>query len=224
MKFYLINGSNRKKYNTAKVLDSVAEGIADKLGEEKVENFKISIVNLYDLEYKGCKSCFHCKKIEGKYYGQCPIKDDLQTLLPKIWNCDGLVLASPIYFGNVTGEMRSFLERLFFPKFVYGKETLAKSKPNAFIYTMNVTQEMGEKLYSKSVYDNIEGYLEYTFGKPYSQKVYDTYQFKDYSLYENYIFNEEDKAKVRDEQFPKDLEEAYKLGVQIVADSLCNNE
>ena len=120
--------------------------------------------------------------------------------------------------------MRSFLERLFFPKFVYGKETLAKSKPNAFIYTMNVTQEMGEKLYSKSVYDNIEGYLEYTFGKPYSQKVYDTYQFKDYSLYENYIFNEEDKAKVRDEQFPKDLEEAYKLGVQIVADSLCNKE
>lgn len=55
-----------------------------------------------------------------------------------------------------------------------------------------------------------------TFGKPYSLKVYDTYQFKDYSLYENYMFDEKEKAKTLKEQFPEDLNSAYELGAKLV--------
>jgi multimeric flavodoxin WrbA len=127
MKFYLINGSNRKKYNTAKLLDAVTEGLTDELEKEEISS-KIEIIDLYNLNYKGCKSCLHCKKIEGKYYGTCPIKDDLHELLPKLWNSDGIILASPIYFRNVSGQMRCLLERLLFPKYVYGGESLANTK------------------------------------------------------------------------------------------------
>lgn len=221
MKFYLINGSNRKKYNTAKLLDAAATGITDELDNQDV-TAKVEIIDLYTLDYKGCKSCLHCKKIEGKYYGTCPIMDDLQTLLPKLWGSDGIIMGSPIYFGNVSGQMRCFLERLIFPKFVYGSDTLAKPKPTAFIYDMNFTKEMSDQMYTETIYNPIERFIEYTFGKPYSLKVYDTYQFKDYALYEH-KFDEKAKRKQQEEQFPKDLEQAYNIGVQIVQDAL-NNE
>ncbi|RAP53700.1 MAG: flavodoxin [Methanosphaera sp. rholeuAM270] len=216
MKYYLINGSNRKKYNTAKLLDSAARGISDQLDNHEKEG-KIEIIDLYSLNYKGCKSCLHCKKIDGKYYGTCPIKDDLHSLLPKLWYSSAIIFGSPIYFGNVTGQMRSFLERLIFPKLVYGGKTLAKPKPTAFIYTMNVTEEMSNQQYTETICKPIERFLEYTFTKPYSLKSYDTFQFKDYSLYEH-KFDVIAKQKQKEEQFPKDLEEAYNLGKQIVLD------
>ncbi|MEE1117396.1 MAG: flavodoxin family protein [Methanosphaera sp.] len=216
MKFYLINGSNRRKFNTAKLIDAVAEGITDELDNQN-KTAKVEIIDLYTLEYKGCKSCLHCKKIEGKYYGTCPIKDDLNELLPKFWGADALILGSPIYFRNVTGQMRCFLERLLFPKYVYGGESLSKPKHTAMIYDMNVSEEISNEKYDH-IYDNIEDFLEYTFKiKPYSLKVYDTYQFKDYSLYQH-NFDEEAKRKQMEEQFPKDLEEAYNIGVQLVKD------
>lgn len=220
MDIYLINGSPRKKYNTSKLLDAVVEGMDDELTKNDIEDANIEIIDLYDLDYKGCKSCFHCKKIGGKFYGQCPIKDDLRELLPKLWESDAIVMASPIYFGNITGQMRAFLERLIFPKYVYGKDTLASKKPTAFIYTMNVTKQLSDEMYTESIYATNERFIEYTFGKPYSLKVYDTYQFKDYDLYENYIFDKDAKAKRRDEEFPKDLEKSYELGVKLIGDIL----
>ena len=214
MKFYLINGSNRKKFNTAKLLDAVAEGITDEL-EQQDKTAKVEIIDLYTFEYKGCKSCLHCKKIEGKYYGTCPIKDDLYELLPKMWGADALVFGSPIYFRNISGQMRCFLERLLFPKYVYGGESLSKPIHTAMIYDMNVSEEISTENYDH-IYNNIEDFLEYAFKiKPYSLKVYDTYQFKDYSLYQH-NFDEEAKRKQLEEQFPKDLEEAYRIGVQLV--------
>lgn len=224
MDLYVINGSPRKKYNTSQLLDTLVESAYEELENRQYDDeINIEIIDLYDLNYKGCKSCFHCKKIEGKYYGNCPIKDDLNELLPKLWASDAIVMASPIYFGNVTGQMRSFLERLIFPKFVYGADSLADNKPTAFLYTMNVDKDMGEKLYSESVFNTIERFIEYTFGKTHSLKVYDTYQFKDYSLYENYLFDEKAKRKTREEQFPKDLEKAYQLGQTLIREVLDNN-
>lgn len=56
MGFYLINGSNRKKYNTAKLLNAAKEGICDEL-EKQDQTANVELINLYSLEFKGCKSC-----------------------------------------------------------------------------------------------------------------------------------------------------------------------
>lgn len=210
MTYHLVNGSPRKKSSTAKLLDAIAEGITD-----TDEDAEVEIIDLYDLDYKGCKSCFHCKRIDGKFYGTCPIKDDLNGLLPELWDSDALVIASPIYFGNITGEARSFIERLVFPKLVYGGKSLLDSKPTAMVYTMNAKKEIADEIYSKSIFESVEGIMNYAFGSVESLKVYDTYQFNDYSLYENYIFDEKDKRRVLEEEFPKDLERAYNLGVKL---------
>ena len=218
MDFYIINGSPRKKYNTAELLENAGQGIKDELKDTTDVN--IHQIHLYDLDYKGCKSCFHCKRIGGKYYAKCPIKDDLLDLIPKIQNSDGIILGSPIYFGDITGEMRSFLERLLFSLFVYGGESNATKKmPVAFIYTMNVTEEVFNGLYGNK-FDLMEDIIGGIFTKPYSLKVYDTYQFSDYSKYENYAFDPELKAKRKEEHFSIDLKDAYDLGVKIAQDSL----
>ena len=221
MDFYIINGGPRKKFNTAQLLKKASEGIIDELKKDFDEDeINIHQIHLYDLEFKGCKSCFHCKRIGGKYYAQCPIKDDLRDLLPKMKKSDGIIFGSPIYFGEITGELRSFFERFLFSSFVYGGESNApKRMPIGIIYTMNVTEEIFKEAYG-STFDLLEDNIENVYSKPYSLKVYDTYQFSDYSKYENYAFDPELKAKRKEEHFSIDLDDAYNLGVKIAQDSL----
>lgn len=219
MEFYIVNGGPRKKYNTAELLKKASQGIQDELSDIG-EDVNIHQIHLYGLDFKGCKSCFHCKRIGGKYYAQCPIKDDLLELLPKIQNSDGIIFGSPIYFGDITGELRSFMERFLFSVLVYGGESNApKRMPIGMIYTMNVTEDVFNAYYGKK-FDILEDNMENIFSKPYSLKVYDTFQFSDYSKYENYAFNPELKAKRKEEHFPIDLEDAYNLGKKIAQDSL----
>ena len=144
MDFYIVNGGLRKKFNTAQLLKKASEGLIDELKKDFDEDeINIHQIHLYDLEFKGCKSCFHCKRIGGKYYAQCPIKDDLRDLLPKMKKSDGIIFGSPIYFAEITGELRSFFERFLFSSFVYGGESNApKRMPIGIIYTMNVTEEI----------------------------------------------------------------------------------
>ena len=171
MDFYIINGGPRKRYNTAQLLEKAAEGIHDELkGNFDDEDINIHQIHLYDLDYKGCKSCFHCKRIGGKYYAQCPIKDDLRDLLPKMKNSDGIIFGSPIYFGEITGELRSFFERFLFSSFVYGGESNApKRMPVGMIYTMNVTEDVFNQAYGNK-FDILEDNIENVYSKPYSLK------------------------------------------------------
>ena len=112
MTMLAINGSPRKKWNTAKILQSVLDGAAKAGAETK-------LVHLYDYDYKGCISCFECKRIGGKNYGRCAVKDALAPVLERAATADALILGTPIYFGAETGEMRSFFERLCFPFLTY---------------------------------------------------------------------------------------------------------
>ena len=219
MKIYAINGGPRKKFNTAKLLQAALDGAAAAPCNETVET---EMIHLYDLTYKGCVSCFSCKRKGGKSYGHCAVKDDLTPLLEKLAQADGLIIGSPIYFGNVTGMLRSFLERLMFPFFVYDKDysSLApKRMPTAFIYAMNVSSaEMEQYGYLQNL-KGMETFVGRLFGEPQVLHACNTYQFDDYSKYECERFSESDKAAHRAVQFPKDLEQARKIGASMVAAS-----
>jgi multimeric flavodoxin WrbA len=116
MKALAINGSPRKTWNTATLLKKALEGAASQGAETE-------LIHLYDLNFKGCTSCFACKLKGGKSYGHCGFKDELSPILDKIPQIDVLILGSPIYFGAITGELKSFLERLIFPYYVYVHRT-----------------------------------------------------------------------------------------------------
>lgn len=217
MTFFAVNGSGRKDGNTAELLNESLKGI-----KSVISNAEVETINLYDIPFNGCKSCFACKKINGRHYGKCVYKDDFKPILEKVVYADGIILGSPVYFGDVSGNMRSFLERFIFPFFVYDKQgtSLApKRMPLGCIYTMNVTKEAACEMEYEHFFSKNEAVLENIFSKPLNLYSYDTYQF-DYSKYKMEIFTEKHKAQVRREQFPKDLEAAFNMGVEIANKSL----
>ncbi len=225
MKFYAINGSPRKNGNTGKLLKESLKGIEDKVKEKSPkEKVSTEIINLYPLDFIGCKSCFACKKKKGKHYGECPIKDDLKSVLKKLRTADGVIIGSPIYFADLTGLMRSFLERFFFPNFKYtdseDKSIAEKRMPIGTIYTMNVPKDSPMQVNYDKNFDILDYFFESIYTKPYKVKSCDTVQFKDYSKYEASCFDEKNKLKHKKEQFPIDLKNAYEMGEKIGKDAL----
>ena len=212
MKIIAINGSPRKTKNTATLLKKALEGAASHGAETE-------LIHLYDLDYKGCISCFACKLKNGKSYGKCAFKDGLTPILEKAATSDAIILGSPIYFESVTGNMRSFMERLMFPYQTYtsGYKTIFGRKiPTGFIYTMNVTHDqMNELGYTQGLrFSEID--LKRVFGYFEPLVVNDTYQFDDYSKYVITVFDGDKKAKIKEEQFPEYCNKAFDLGVRFV--------
>lgn len=212
MKFFAINGSPRPKCNTAQLLDNALEGVKSVFPDAETER-----IDLYRIQFNGCKSCFACKRIDGRHYGRCAYNDDLKPILDEIAMADGVILGSPIYFSDVTGVMRCFIERFAFPFYVYddGENIAPKKMLTAFIYTMNVDEEVSKAMGYDDLFDKTEIAIEGVFSKPIRYCAFDTYQFRNYSKYKMEIFNEDDKRMVRQTQFPKDLENAFEIGRKI---------
>ena len=215
MKIIAFNGSPRKKWNTAILLKKALEGVSSQGAETE-------IINLYDLNYKGCISCFACKEKGGKSYGRCVVRDDLKPIFKKIESSDALVFGSPIYLGNITGEMQSFLERLVFPYLTYTdppESLFPKKIPVGFIYTMGLTEELMNEFGYNQRFAGIERFLARIFGSAEMLLSFDTYQFEDYSKVVATRFNPEAKLKRRQEVFPKDCQKAFEMGVRLAREN-----
>ena len=211
MKIIAVNGGPRKTWNTATLLDKAAEG-ARSAGAQ-VETF-----HLYNLNYKGCISCLVCKLKNPKHPGSCAMKDGLTPVLKKIEEADGLLLGSPIYIGNVTGQMRSFLERLLFAPLTYtpGYGSVFPGKVRSgFIYTMNVPEETMVKANYVELFENLQKRLTTLGSTSEYLTANDTFQFDNYDKYLSTVFDPVKKAKVRDEQFPLDVRKAYEMGIRL---------
>ena len=206
MKTVIINGSPRKNWNTAELLKEAQKG-AEEAGHKTV------YVNLYDLKFTGCKSCLGCKRKGIAEPCKCYIKDELSPVLEEIYSADHLIIGSPIYFGQPTGEVRSFMERVCFPPLSYNDySSLFKGKVDvSVILTMNYPASGYESAYKAAM----EAYFEpfhFLNGKIEITPVCDTLQVNDYSKYEMNSFSEEHKKSVRESDFPEDLRKAYDIG------------
>lgn len=216
MNVIAFNGSPRKKWNTATLLQKALDGAASQGAETK-------LIHLYDLDFKGCRSCFGCKTKGGASYGKCAVKDSLTPILKEVENADAIILGSPIYFWAVSGVMKSFMERLMFPFYRYAMDNdpvptlFPKAIHTGFIYTMNAAEErLKEVQYENAIALN-EIFLRRVFGKSESLFVVDTYQFDDYSKIDQERFDPEKKAARRAEQFPQDCQRAFDMGTRFAS-------
>jgi multimeric flavodoxin WrbA len=211
MKVIAFNGSPRKHWNTAMMLEYAVEGA-------KLQGAETSLIHLYDLNYKGCISCFACKEKGGRSYGKCAVNDGLKPILEKIEKADALILGSPVYLGTVTGEMRSFFERLIFPYLTYTDppgSLFNRQIKTGFIYTMGLTEEGMEERGYRHFMDLISMYLTRIFGHTESLCSFDALQFDDYSKYVAPRFDPEGKAKRRREVFPQECHKALEMGQRL---------
>ena len=206
-KIIIIDGGPRKNFSTASMLQKFAEGA--KSVSDKIE---VKTVRLYGLDYKGCMSCMACK-IKGKASNICKFKDALTPVLEEIAEADGLVLGSPIYFGDVTGQMRTFLERLAFPWLSYNdySMTAPKRMPVVLMETMNGLPDKN----NSQGYGSLEYCIQTALGEPEHLNAYNTYQVKNYERFELASFSEEAKRQWRDEHWEQDLQKAFDVGKQM---------
>lgn len=97
-KILLINASNRKK-NTYKLLTSIEDIL-------KSKGYTTEIINLYNYKIDFCKGCEVCI-LKGK----CFLGDDSSMLMKKIVDSDGLVIGTPVYLNNMSGILKTFIDR-----------------------------------------------------------------------------------------------------------------
>ena len=206
---FAINGSPRKNGNTAQLLQKALEGAASAGAEVK-------LIQLADLNFSGCRSCFACKKLENPAPG-CVLKDDLAEILQELLQADGIIMGSPIYFGAESGLYRNFLERLFFPMLRYTDPPSSRAEKRidfGFIYTMNVPENVMDE-YGYNAYLQSQSQtpgLIFNSRNIYTLYACDTHQFDDYSKYECTLFDAGHKAEMRKTQFVSDLAKAFEMG------------
>ncbi|GFK92431.1 2-amino-4-deoxychorismate dehydrogenase [Fundidesulfovibrio magnetotacticus] len=102
MKVLAINGSARKDGNTAILVRAVFEELENEGIETRMEQ-------LHGLKLSGCVACYECFKRKDK---RCAVtKDALNGLIEAMLEADGVILASPTYFADVTAGLRAVIER-----------------------------------------------------------------------------------------------------------------
>ena len=158
MKIACLLGSPRPKGNSAILAKRLCDA-AEKLGAS-VQTFLLN-----ELNYKGCQACMACKTKLDK----CAVQDDLTGVLENIREADVLVMATPIYFGEMTSQMKGFLDRVYsylVPDYMTNPKPcrLAPGKKLVFI---QVQGQPNETLYA-DVYPRIENFFKrYGFAERY---------------------------------------------------------
>lgn len=102
-KIVILNGSPRKTGNTAALIAEFIRG-AEEVGNTVIEFF------LDGMDIHGCKGCFG-----GHSSRECPCvqRDDMDKIYPVVKECDVIVLATPLYYWNMSGQIRTAIDRLF---------------------------------------------------------------------------------------------------------------
>jgi len=102
MKVIAFNGSARKNGNTAILIREV-------LSELQNEGIETEMIQLAGKTIRGCTACGKCFKNQDK---RCAIDNDFANeCIEKMLEADGIILASPTYFADVTAEMKALIER-----------------------------------------------------------------------------------------------------------------
>ena len=102
MKVVGLLGSPRSKGNSTAIANRIIETAA--MGGAETRSFELNRLN-----YRGCQGCYACK--QGADH--CVVQDDLAEVLAAVHEADVVVLASPVYYGDITAQLKGFIDRTF---------------------------------------------------------------------------------------------------------------
>ena len=117
-------GSPRKNGNTARLVKEVLRG-----AQESGAETRLYLLN--EMNIKGCQGCRACKPLDGT----CIQKDDMRPLLDEIKKADAVVIGTPVYMCQMTGQTKLFVDRLY--AFLNNDFThkLGEGKKTLMVYT-----------------------------------------------------------------------------------------
>jgi len=102
-KVLIILGSPRRKGNSAMLAEQIGRGA-------KSARAAVETVYLQEKNIAPCKACFTCQKKNSK---GCAVADDMQEIYPKLIAADAWVIASPVYWFNMSAQTKIFMDRCF---------------------------------------------------------------------------------------------------------------
>jgi multimeric flavodoxin WrbA len=214
MKVMAFNGTPRKKkWNTVTLLNNALQGAQSNGAETE-------LVQLYDLKFSGCISCFSCKRLSRKVDGVCSVQDDLTPVLDRVKEADALIIGTPVYYGAESAATRAFLERLCFPYLKYskdGRSLFSRRINTAMIYTMNSPDLMLPQIGYDRMFAMTQMVLRMHFGACELFLSTDTLQYSDYDKFEAEAFDKNAKRQRHAKVFPDDCRRAFELGVRIAS-------
>lgn len=105
MKILALLGSPRRYGNTSLLLEEYLRGI-----KASNKDADITKVFLHEKNIHCCAACDTCRSIT---IGQCVIKDDMQDLYPLFIKADMVIYATPIYWWNVSAQLKTFIDRCY---------------------------------------------------------------------------------------------------------------
>ena len=102
MKVVAILGSPRSKGNSTTIARHFTDTAAGR-------GAAVEIFELNRLSYRGCQGCYACKKTLDR----CVLDDDLTPVLAAVKEADLVLMASPVYYGDVTAQLKGFIDRSY---------------------------------------------------------------------------------------------------------------
>lgn len=103
MKILVLNGSPRAQGNTATMIDAFKKG-AIQAGNS------VLVIDVCKKKIAGCLACEYC---HTKGTGCCVQKDDMQEVYTELENAEMLVIASPIYYHGISGQLKCVIDRFY---------------------------------------------------------------------------------------------------------------
>lgn len=150
MKIVSLLGSPRTKGSSATIANHVLK-IAGELGAE-TRSFELN-----RLAYRGCQACYACKT----KFDRCVLKDDLSEVLAAVSEADAVVLASPVYYGDITSQLKGFIDRTYsylVPDYITNPQK-SRLTPKKLVFVL-VQGQPDETLFS-DIFPRYEGLLKW---------------------------------------------------------------
>lgn len=103
MRILVLNGSPRSKGNTKQMVEAFQAGA-------KAAGHQVDVADVCRMKINGCLACEYC---HSKGNGSCIQKDDMQEIYDLLKEAEMLVIASPIYYHGVSGQLKCVLDRFY---------------------------------------------------------------------------------------------------------------
>ena len=188
MKMLAFQGSPRKGGNSDILLNEAIRG-AEEAGAE------VEKIELVDLDISPCLELYACKKA-----GNCAIKDDMQALYTAMEKTPRIILASPIFFYNVSATAKAFIDRCqakWVKRYMLGIETVSDVERKGALIAVGATK-------GKKLFDGVRLTAKYFFDAIHMS-------YSDELL----VRGADDKGDILKQ--PEALEEAFALGKRLAA-------
>ncbi len=116
MQILVLNGSPRPNGNTEQMIEAFRRGAEE-------ADHQVEVVDVCKKNIKGCLACEYC---HTKGHGECVQKDDMQKVYELLKDADMLVLASPIYYHGISGQLKCVIDRFYSAAYPIGPDKLKK--------------------------------------------------------------------------------------------------